>query len=272
MRIETTILGSGTLVPDDRYRSACHLIEGCREGEAAEPPVWRLLFDIGFGALHGMTRFGLAPWSLDTVVLSHWHTDHIGDLAPLLFALTWAAPEPRVRPLRLVGPVGLGDRLEGLARAHGSFILEPPFPLEVVEVPEGGSWHHPEGWYRLACAPTGHTPEALAWRLDVAGEEGAPTRSVGYTGDAGASAPIAPLLSGVDLLIAECAYADPPPWEGHLAPSGVAALCTQVRPRQVLLTHLYTDDLRRTAADRVREHGWSGAVQVAEDGTRFVLD
>ena len=263
-RVRVTVLGSGTLVPDDGHRSSAHLVEGL--GPDGTDVRWALLLDCGFGTVHGMTRFGVDPGRLTHLALSHYHTDHIGDLAPLLFTFAHGWPRPRETPFTLLGPPGLQERLAGLARAHGSFVDAPPYPLAVVEHARSSIWEDPEGRFRLSSFPVAHTPEAVAWRVEI---RGGPV--VGYTGDTGPTPGLGKFLEGAELLIAECAFRDPPPWEGHLSPTGVAALAAEVRPRHLLLTHLYPDVDRAGLPGEVARAGWSGAVEVAEDGTRVVL-
>lgn len=252
-----TVLGSGTLVPDDARRSASHLVEG---------PGWALLLDCGAGSVHGMSRFGVDPRSVTHVALSHFHVDHMGDLPHLLFSFAHAPPAPRQAPLRILGPSGLRERLDGLGRVFGSSLRDPPYPLLVEELAPPALWADPVRDLRLRCHPTGHTPEAVAWRVEAG------RRSVGYTGDTGPDPSVADFLSGVDLLIAECAYPDPPPWNGHLTPVGVAGFAARARPGRILLTHLYPELDRAAVPRQVRDAGWEGGVELAEDGTRVVLE
>jgi len=260
MPLHVTVLGSGTLVPDDRRRSAGHLVE-CRGGEGggeAAGPV--LLLDCGPGVIHGMTRFGLEPGIVTAVALSHFHADHFGDLPHLLFHLVHGLSVPRTHPLEILGPVGLRRRMEALRDAFGGFILDPPFPLEVTELPGEGEWVAHGGRMRLRAFPTGHTPEAVGYRVE--GDGG----TVGYTGDTGPNAGLAAFLAGVDLLLAECALPDPPSLENHLTPAGVAAMAEISSPSLLLLTHLYPSLDRREVVALVRAAGYSGPVEVAEDG------
>ena len=53
----------------------------------------------------------LDPATLDAVVISHLHPDHFIDLVPLRHYLRWEEPRRRVR---VIGPAGLGDRLDAL--------------------------------------------------------------------------------------------------------------------------------------------------------------
>jgi ribonuclease BN (tRNA processing enzyme) len=261
--VRVTVLGSGTLIPDDSRRSACHLVEGLSRGGDAP---WRILLDCGFGALHGMPRFGVDPRAVSHLVLSHFHLDHVGDLAPLLFTCSHAPPAPRTEPLTVIGPPGVRSLFLALEQAYGDFVVSPPFPLEVVEVARDGVWEDPEGRFVLRASPTRHTPHSVAWRVECTGGP-----VVGYTGDTGPMEGLGTFLAGSDLLIAECAFTDPPPWDGHLSPRGVAALAAEARPGLLVLTHLYPDVDREGLPEEVREGGWEGPLVVASDGDSWTL-
>jgi ribonuclease BN (tRNA processing enzyme) len=254
--VRLTILGSGTLLPDDDRRSAAHLVEA--QGV-------RLLLDCGSGTLHGLQRWGV-PWrELTHVILSHFHTDHFGDLAPLLWALKHGVPEGRDDPLVLLGPRGLRRVLEALAAAHGEFVLDPGFPVEVVELEPRGRWVDGDKGLSLRTHPARHTPEALAIRVET--EENA----LGYTGDTGPLAELAGFFQGVELLVCECALADGTDLEVHLTPSSAAALARDAAPEVLVLTHLYPEVDGGRLPDLMEEMGYRGDVHVARDGMRFSL-
>lgn len=251
-----TTLGSGTLLPSAGRSSSAHLVE------VADASV---LFDIGFGTVHGFARHGVDWARLSHVVLSHFHTDHIGDLAPYLFALTYGLPEGRREPLVLVGPPGLSHVLDGLAAAHGPWVVDPPFPFEVVEVGRSDRWSDPAGRFELACHPVPHTPEAVAWRLDAEGGVFA------YSGDTGPDASVGGFLAGATVLVCECAVPDGSDVEIHLSPSQVAELASRARPELLVLTHTYPPLDPDETPHLVRAAGYEGATVAAADGARFEI-
>lgn len=256
MKPVVTVVGSGTLVPSGERSSPSHLVE-C--GEV------RLLLDAGPGAVHGLARHGAAWWKISHVVFTHYHTDHFGDLPHLLFALKWASPAPRTRPLHVLGPPGLLDRIEALRRAHGDFMVRPGFELAYEEVDRKGSWGGAEASPRLRFHPVPHTESSVAVRLELAG------RTVGYTGDTGPEDGLGAFLRGVDLLISECAYPDPAPPGQHLSPAAVAAMAVAARPGILVLTHMYPPFEPQSVPALVAAAGYPGRVVSAEDGARFVL-
>ncbi|MDE2874291.1 MAG: ribonuclease Z [Gemmatimonadota bacterium] len=252
-----TVIGSGTLVPSGERSSACHLLETRDHG---------LLLDAGPGAVHGMARHGKPWWKVTHVVFTHYHADHFGDFPHLLFALRWAPPSPRSRPLHVIGPPGLTDRVAALRRAFGDFIVDPGFEVAFHEV-GGGSWEGADADApRLRFLPVPHTESSVAVRVTTRG------RSLGYTGDTGPDPALGPFFRGVDLLVSECAQADPPLSPSHLSPASVAAMARSARPGTLVLTHLYPPLDGASAARLVRDAGYDGVVVCAHDGQHFVLE
>lgn len=248
-----TVVGSGTAAPEpDRVCSALFL-------EVADT---RILLDCGPGAVHHMARFRL-PWQrLDHLVVTHFHTDHIGDIPMLFFALRWGVAERRAEPLRVWGPVGLRDRLDRMTAAFGDHLADPGFPLERTELSPGPGPDLADG-VSLASARTPHTPESLAYRID------GPDGTLGYTGDTGPGLGIAPFLAGVDLLVAECSVPDDQAMENHLTPSSLAALARAVAPDRLLVTHVYPDLARHDVVGLLAAHGWAGETVRATDGMQI---
>jgi ribonuclease BN (tRNA processing enzyme) len=252
-----TIIGSGTLLPSATRRSAAlHL---------TLPPVAdgprSILLDCGAGTLHGLAACGVDWETVDVVALSHDHPDHVSDLVPLLAAFRFRRRE---RPLVLTGPSDTTRLLDGLGAAYGEWVRAPGFPLLVRPIGPDGAWSDPAGTVHVTAHPVPHRDTSIAYRVD-----GAWGRA-GYTGDTGPSPTLGRFLAGCDVLVAECALADPPEVEGHLSPSTLAVLASEARPALLLVTHVYPPRSPALAASEVRAR-WDGRVEAALDGMRIVL-
>jgi ribonuclease Z len=94
-----------------------------REGE------W-LLFDCGEGTQSQIQRAGLSPHRLSAVFITHLHGDHFNGLAGLLGTM---GLDRRDRGLTLIGPTGMREYLDTLARLK---ILFVNYPLAVREFSE----------------------------------------------------------------------------------------------------------------------------------------
>jgi len=251
-----TVVGSGTLLPDAVRGSASFHVQ------LHGPSAHSVLMDVGAGTLHGLPRAGIDWRAIDTVALSHFHPDHISDLAPLLAAYRY---EEATAPLTIVGPHGLHHRLEAMAELHGPWILAPGRPLTVVELAPGDAWAPKERGLRLEVHDTPHTAESVAYRLTIPTVDADTDAVVGYTGDTGPSDSLGTFLRGCHVVIAECALADPPEMDTHLSPRGVAWLAGEASPELLVLTHVYPPQRPEEAAEAVRGQ-YPGWVEAARDG------
>jgi ribonuclease BN (tRNA processing enzyme) len=249
--MELTVLGSGTCVPSGRRSSSGYWLEaGSR----------RLRLDCGAGSVHAMARFGL-PWeSLTHQVISHFHIDHVGELAALLFAFKYGRSSPRDEPLTIVGPEGLQVFAEGLAAQLRTRILEQDFPLALRDIAPGETLDLEDGVV-LRVGKTRHTAESLAVRVEAEG------KSLGYTGDAAPSAELAPFFEGVDVLVCECSFVDDARGTLHMTADDVSTLAADARARHLVATHFYFDPDAERLMERLARR-FDGRITIAADGLR----
>jgi len=178
--MELVTVGTGTVAPSARRTAPCHWVG---RGEL------RILLDCGAGALHRMAEFGL-PWQQVThVVVTHFHPDHFGELPMLVFALRHATDPPRKEPLVILGPAGTVRLVKALAQGFGSWLLDPGFPIGILDVRDGEPFPL-NADVSLETCHVPHTPESVA--VGVTAPEG---RLV-YTGDTGPSEELARWAAG----------------------------------------------------------------------------
>jgi ribonuclease Z len=154
---------------------------------------------------------GVALGRIDDLFLTHFHSDHIDGLGPMML-LRWsgrAAPAP----LPIHGPPGVDQVVAGFNAAyqldngyrtahHGPAIMPPagaggtavPFAIDalpVVVLDRGG--------VRVTAFPVNHNPvhPAVGYRVDYKG------RSVVISGDTAASPSLVRAATGADLLVHE---------------------------------------------------------------------
>ncbi len=217
--MRVVLLGTGTLVPD-ADRAATGLLV---EGSGATIPV-----DLGRGVLNRMVEAGVDPLRLSRFFLTHLHPDHSAELVSLLFALRHGRESPD--PVELVGPVGLGDLVRHIRAAWPSVV--PDYPLQIRETAGEVLVEAP---LRVIAGPVHHGDHpALGYRI----EDPVRGRSVAFTGDSGPGADLLRLVSGVDLLIAECGDGMSPRRGRHLDVETLIALVEEARVQRVVVTHL----------------------------------
>jgi ribonuclease Z len=112
-----TFLGTSASVPTRARGTAATLI--ARGGE-------RWLVDCGEGTQRQLLRSGLGLVDIDVILLTHLHGDHILGLPGLVKTYGLRGRE---RPLRVVGPRGVGELVDRL----GVIIGRTPYPLLIEE-------------------------------------------------------------------------------------------------------------------------------------------
>ncbi len=252
--MKIVVLGSGTSVPHPLRAASAHWLETMNGS---------LLLDASAAAPHRMAQENLDWANLDAIWISHFHLDHVGGLAPFLFA-TKHAPQTKGRrkPLNIFGGRGLKKLFRAFDEANDYGLLRQPFPIEIREVAPRAEFEILRG-LRAQTLSTPHTRESLAIRLTE--ESGA---SLVYTSDTGYVEALAQFARGVELLIMECSFRRAKPVETHLELADAMRVATSASPRKVLLTHFYPEwdgvDIRAEAGKL-----WPGETIGASDGLRL---
>lgn len=248
-------VGTGTAVPEaDRGGSCFYLEDGAS----------RLLIDCGPGAVQGLVRQGL-PWeSLTDLIITHFHTDHVGALTGLFFALKHGTDPARDELLDVWGPSGTRRLFARLAAAVGEYVVDPGFVVRIHEFQQDVA-RITEGGLELSVRSTYHTDESHAVRIE------GPDAAVGYTGDTGLpegeARALGSFLSGLDVLIAECSLSDEEVRDNHLSPTRLASLANVADPGLLWVTHVYPRVRRhQDVAGLLSAAGYGGPVRVLNDG------
>jgi ribonuclease Z len=245
------LLGTGTAIPVKQHSPA---------GLAIIADGKRLLFDIGPGTLSRLEQAGIAYHQIDQLLLTHFHPDHTLDLATLLLVFNYAPGASRTSPFMITSCAGIEDFLERMYQLYPDLVpLQYELQLTTVRQDE-----FKIGNIKIQTALTGHTPESVAYRLEVAG------RSLVYSGDAAPQGSLGQLSTGADLLICECSF--PAGWktEDHFNAESLGLLANQAGVKSLVVTHCYPPALSVDLAGQIREH-YSGEVQLAVDGLHLSL-
>lgn len=219
------------------------------------------MMDCGAGTLHALARYGL-PWERIThLFISHFHVDHVGELASLFFAFRYGLEADRTEPITIIGPRGLDRVIDGLKMAFGANLFEAKFPVSVRTVTPRDSLELGSG-STLSVAKTPHTTESLAVRIESGG------RALCYTGDTDYSEELAGFFSKADVLISECSFREPREGVRHLSVRQAARLAAQAGVAKLIVTHFYFE-VNEAELKAELEREYSGEVIVGRDGLSF---
>lgn len=251
----------------------------------------RLLVDAGPGTFARLGDAGLSLAKVDTVLLTHLHVDHAGELPGLVKARAVGAGGPIA--FRVFGPggsLGGGERarfpsttafVDGLFGARGVFAylkdFASPVRFKVTAVTTRGRNPAPKQLLDdnglTVHAISGHHGDAPAvvYRVAHGG------KSITFSGDIDATghAALLKLAQGSTLLVFNAVVLDPPGsakvlYGLHTSPAQIGELAAKARVGRLLLSHVSpaVEQAQKEVMASVRAH-YQGPVGFANDGQRL---
>ena len=216
-----------------------------------------ILLDLGQGAFPRLAGL-VDPAVLDAIVVSHLHPDHFIDLVALRHYLRWGPSAPR--RVRVLGPAGLGERLDAL---HA----EPGFSAASLDIEALAPGRRTIGSLELQIAEVSHAGDSYGFRVATLDRPG-----LVYSGDCGRAADLAPLIRPCDTLLCEVSFGPGPvpPGAAHLDGPAVGELAQRAGVARVLLTHLLMGFDRTETIASVRGR-FGGPIELVGPGDRFDL-
>ena len=297
--IHVVLCGTGSPLADAARAGACTAV--LASGQF-------FLVDAGPGSWERVDLANLPLARLSGVLLTHFHSDHIGDLGEAMTG-SWIAG--RSQPLDVYGPAGTTAVVDGFVKAyehdadartrhHGeaampraaagavahevALDLDDPGFSEAIVLERGG--------LRITMFAVDHSPvrPAVGYRFDYAG------RSVVVSGDTKKSASVVKHAAGTDLLVHEALMpeaalrasaiaarlgnarlaklaSDIPGY--HTSPVEAAEVAKAAGAKKLVLTHLVPGPqnfLMRRMFLRGVSDAYDGEVVLGEDGMRFDLE
>jgi ribonuclease Z len=239
------ILGTASFVPDETHDNAHLVVHG---------PVGSVLIDSGINPLVSLKRANLPFASLQAIIVTHFHPDHVSGLPNFLMGL-WLMG--RKTNLTLYGFRVTLDKVQALMslfewRDWPGFYpvaFEPVRPAEnalIIETPD----------FRIHASPTHHLVPSLALKFTspVSG------RSIVYSSDTSPCDALERLARGADVLIHEIAGAA----SGHSSPAMAGAIARQAGAGHLVLIHYHTTDSPDDLIAEARST-FGGQITLAQD-------
>jgi ribonuclease BN (tRNA processing enzyme) len=216
--VQTTIVGSSGSFPGPGGPASSYLIE---------TPGFRLVVDLGNGALGALQRF--APLDgIDAICVSHLHTDHCIDLCSYFVVQRYhpAGPRPKIP---VYGPAGTAERLAGGVGTEPGTQISDTFDFRTLE-----PGTRQIGPLRVTTAHMNHPVETFGFRIEHDGQV------LAYSADTGPTDELVSLARGADLLLCEASFLDGPgqPADLHLTAREAAWHATRADVGELVLTHL----------------------------------
>lgn len=265
--VSVQVLGSGGPRAGTARASSSYLV--WIDGEA------RVMIDVGGGAFVRFGEAGAALATLDFLGISHFHPDHVSDLAALL----WLSDVAREGPLAIAGPSGNGafpsldehlhqlfdERtgafrvLSGTLGGPGRGALLEPTVVDVTGRVPVTVMETPDLTVRAVSVPHTNSP-ALAYRVEARGV------SIVFSGDqTGLDPRFIDFSRDVDLLVMHMAIAVGSTGAVHATPSRVGEVARDAGVGHLVLSHLVPGQAQLDEAVAVVRRFYEGPLDTAED-------
>lgn len=224
--LSLTILGSGTMMPTTGRHPAAYLLEFFGK---------RILIDCGHTTVAHLVDMGIDLHSINTLFISHFHTDHFSDAFPFMHArwvddLSKPMQDRQKDDLLIIGPNTLEERWNKLKEVfwpepkenYGIKFMEGARNLEIYGL-------------HIEIFDVVHVPwfPSVGIKITYGG------KSFVYTGDIGSNHPLADLnakASDVDVLLIECGTMNPSP--SHFTIEQVIDLVDTAKVKRAYVTHV----------------------------------
>jgi len=263
--VRITVLGKSPAWQDAGGACSGYLIE---EGDHA------LLLDCGNGVFSKL-RERRDYVDIDAVLISHLHADHILDLVPFSYALTYAPRQQPVavggwpgtshpaRPL-LYAPSGAGDLFRALVACWGNEdLIERAFELQEYDMPDELTI----GPFRARFCEVPHYTETFA--VEISSDSGA---RLTYSADCSPNDELVTFAAGTELLLIEATLPRPERtgMRGHLTPREAGDHGRRAGAQRLVITH-FSDELDPEWACAEACEAFGSPVELAAEGAVYTI-
>jgi ribonuclease BN (tRNA processing enzyme) len=252
--VRLTVVGCSGSYPGPDSAASCYLLEAEHEGRT-----WRVLLDLGSGALGTLHRF-VDPTTLDAVLVSHLHPDHYFDISGLYVLWKYHPDGPRPR-IPVWGPKGTAKQC---ARAYG--LSRDPGMGNEFDFHEYDGQPVRLGPFTVRLERMAHPVRAFGMRVEGDG------RVLVYSGDTGPCRALVELARGADLLLAESAFVEGGrnPADLHMTGRQAGATAREAGAARLVLTHIPPWHDPEVCLVEARE-AYSGPLEAAVTGATYVV-
>lgn len=249
--MKLTVLGCAGSFPAPDAACSAYLVEA--DG-------FRLLLDFGTGSLSGLQRYATLT-SVDAILLTHLHADHVLDAAGYVVVRRYA-PDGPYPAIPLYAPAGASERLAG---AYGSVGEGPLDDVYMFHDLKTGSFDI--GPFAVTVDRVHHPVETYGVRLEHGG------RVLTYSADTSPCDALNRLAQGADLFLCEASYddGDDNPPDLHMTGRDAGEAATKAGVARLVLTHMVTAWVSEARAYDAAASAYAGPIEVARAGARYEI-
>ena len=245
------VLGTANVIPDEKHGNSHMLLTGSSGST---------LIDCGgCNPIVSVKRAGVDPDDVHTLIVTHFHADHVSGLPGFLLSL-WVMG--RQRSLRICGLRSTLGKCQGMMNLFGWVDWPQFFPVVFVELEMKENvpvLEMPD--YRIVASPTRHFIPTIGVRITSTGG-----RSATYSSDTSPCDSVVRLASGADILLHEASGAQ----VGHSSAAMAGSIARLAGVGRLALIHYDV----KTSSDALMAEAqatFDGEITLTQDLDEFEL-
>jgi len=245
------VLGCAGSFPGPDSACSCYLVDA--DG-------FRMLVDFGAGAMTAVQRFA-GLYSIDAIVLSHLHPDHMFDACNYVVARRYA-PDGPLPTIPMYAPAGAEARLSMAYSGNPDDKLDDVYEFNVLSA---GTTEI--GPFTVLAERVNHPVETYGLRIEYGG------RALAYSSDSAPCDALIRLAMGADAFLCEASYLDDmdnPP-DLHLTGREAGEHANKAGVGRLLLTHLVSAWGSEFMTADAAATMYGGPIDIVRPGTRYII-
>lgn len=242
------VLGSSNAVPKIDQENSHLYVESENK---------RILVDCGDNALVSLQKKGIDPNTITDLILTHFHSDHVGSLPNLIMGM-WL--EKRTLALTIHGLEYTLDRAKALLGLFGWSNWATMYPVAFNTLPENKSEVLKSETIEVQSSPVKHLVPTIGLRFDFTDE-----KSVTYSCDTEPCDQLLALAFGSEILLQESAG----PGKGHTSAQQAGQIAAAAKVRRLILIH-YEQRVGIENLVKMAKTEFTGDVDAAIDGMELI--
>jgi len=224
MSIKLAFLGTGTCNSTPRNPTALALSDGNEI----------VMIDCGGGCYHQLSRLNDNHFrynTISTILLTHFHIDHVSGLADIIWGEMWDTRSPRTDPITIAGPPGLSRFIDNqLLPLIGNILI--PFRIISSDLEDGAIYKG--SFFSAQSFKVSHGKVACGFLINVGNTK------LAITGDTGYCNNLVKLLTASDIAVMEWSISGHSDNPSHISRTDIEQLLNlRVFPSKTYFTHLY---------------------------------
>lgn len=243
---ELVVLGSASAIPTTDHENTHLLVVGRDE---------LILIDCPSNLVVPLQKQGYDPLQVGHLILTHFHADHVGGVAPFLMS-SWLMG--RQRPLHIYGLEDTLWRFEKMMELFQWETWNGLYPIEIHRLPpQRMNLVFQSDQFEVHSSPVRHLIPTVGLRIKNrwTGE------SVAYSCDTEPCDEVVELAQGVKALIHEAVGE----YRGHSSPQQAGEIAQRAGARALYLIHYPSEDGRIQEWEAFARLTFDGAVGLAQD-------